>query len=52
MSFLDDLDADEMADGHAEMADHNAQVDRTKSRDDGKVLVYCLNCDWEAWGNP
>lgn len=51
---VDGRDAETMAEDHEEWSDwhHDVQI-KTESRNaDGKVLVYCLDCDWEAWGLP
>lgn len=53
MNFLDELDAEEMAEGHEDHADgHQTGIDRDTVNRDGKVLVYCTDCPWEAWARP
>lgn len=50
MSFLDELDADEYADGHNDHTGHVVMVDKERPREDGKVQAYCLECEWIMWG--
>lgn len=50
MSFLDDLCAEEMAEGHEEHTGHDTGIKNEEPREDGYVLAYCTDCSWEMWG--
>lgn len=55
MSFLDELDAEEYAEGHEEYAPgHVAEVTDIRRDADDKILVRCTEpiCNWEMWGKP
>ena len=50
MSFLDNLDVEELSDGHEEHTGHGVSVDWSHPNEDGKVLVFCTECSWGEWG--
>lgn len=50
MSFLDELIAEEYAEGHEEHTGHQTGIKWDHPREDGRVEVYCLDCEWTMWG--
>ncbi len=52
MSFLDELDVEEYAEGHEWNTTHMCIIDWNNPREDDRVRASCSEptCDWEMWG--